>query len=384
MLLSMKEPAIHTIKQSTILDGEEQREQGDFSPEHNDMDLLPDEDEKDLAGGSKPEAMYEGFAIPSEAERYKTLDSLEPDSVFTPELLDDFKAFVRENITSVISTGEYDIGHLKTDMNLDLDIEFEENAQISCKPYKLDVVREQQLQKGLEQLEKINFLKEGESPYVSPVFITSKGRGKSGARLCRIVFDYRRFNAATMPFKWPLANIDVLLTKLKNNDFYSCIDIRAAYWCVRLSEATAKKAAIITSSKIYIPQVMPFGLKQAPSHFSKIMHHVLGDMENTLFYLDDIIIFSKGSKQKHLDCLKKVLTRLHAVNLKINVAKCDFFKRELKFLGKILSSEGTRPLPSHVKTLKEYPEPTDKKSLQRFLGLVNWLGGYIPHYSQKN
>jgi hypothetical protein len=144
------------------------------------------------------------------------------------------------------------------------------------------------------------------------------------------------------------------------------------------------KAAVITQSGVWLPQVLPFGLRNAPSGFQQTMATLLQGIPNTACYLDDIIIFNREDSQlAHLDSIKNVLRVLHKANLKINLAKCEFFRTRLKFLGKVVSAEGIQPLAKHVEAIRDFPVPTSTKDLQRFLGLANWLSCFLYNYSQR-
>ena len=81
---------------------------------------------------------------------------------------------------------------------------------------------------------------------------------------------------------------------------------------------------------------MPFGLKNAPADFSRIMYQVLGYLNYVKIYLDDITIHSK-SLDKHVKHIQEVCKRLKKANLKINIKKCEWCPKEIKLLVHIIS-----------------------------------------------
>ena len=82
---------------------------------------------------------------------------------------------------------------------------------------------------------------------------------------------------------------------------------------------------------------VPFGLAQAPDYFHNLVNKVLNGLHFSPAYLDDMIIFHE-TEEKHLKHMQIILTRLKQANLKLNKSKCAFFKKELHYLGCILTT----------------------------------------------
>jgi hypothetical protein len=106
-------------------------------------------------------------------------------------------------------------------------------------------------------------------------------------------------------------------------------------------------------------------------------------LEGVFRYIDDLIIFSNGSKTEHLLLIKKVLLCLHQAGLCINLQKSEFFKSKIAFLGKVLDANTCKPLPRHIAALQNFPPPADINSCMRLLGILNRMSGFIPFYSTK-
>ncbi|KAG0442774.1 Retrovirus-related Pol polyprotein from transposon opus [Dictyocoela muelleri] len=104
---------------------------------------------------------------------------------------------------------------------------------------------------------------------------------------------------------------------------------------------------------------MPFGLKNAPFFFPKIMSNLLGDLDFVKIFLDGLLIFSKNYKQ-HIIHLEKVLDILCKHNIIINIEKSNFIQNEVTYLGQIINKEGTKPDTSRVNTLS-LREPKTRK-----------------------
>ena len=117
---------------------------------------------------------------------------------------------------------------------------------------------------------------------------------------------------------------------------------------------------------------VPFGLAQAPAYFQELMTGILKDFNFAIAYLDDIIIFSK-TPQEHLSHIRMVFEKLKSANLSMKKSKCNFFSKEIQYLGHILSATGIRPLPSKTHAIQHMQPPTTPKQVRAFLGLVRIL-----------
>ena len=122
---------------------------------------------------------------------------------------------------------------------------------------------------------------------------------------------------------------------------------------------------------------MPFGLKNAARAFQRMMDRILSGLPYVFVYLDDILVASK-SREDHKRHLTEVLDILAMNGLIVNREKCELGVRELDFLGHHVTSEGIKPMSERVAQIKSFPVPTDKKSLQRFLGMVNFYHRFLP------
>src|SRR6266498_1586649 len=127
---------------------------------------------------------------------------------------------------------------------------------------------------------------------------------------------------------------------------------------------------------------MPFGLCNAPATFQCLMNHILRKYlrDFTLVYLDDIIIYSKSWKG-HLNHLRLVFEALRGAGLMVKVKKCEFVKKELKFLGHIISREGIRTDPEKIEKMINIEPPKNLKELRSRLGLFSFYHQYIKRFS---
>ena len=111
------------------------------------------------------------------------------------------------------------------------------------------------------------------------------------------------------------------------------------------------------------------------------MTGILKDFSFAMAYLDDIIIFSK-TPQEHLTHIRKVFKKLKSAKLSMKKSKCNFFLKEIQYLGYILSATGIRALPCKTHAKKHMQPPTTPKHVQAFLGLVGYYRKFIKGFAK--
>ena len=111
------------------------------------------------------------------------------------------------------------------------------------------------------------------------------------------------------------------------------------------------------------------------------MTGILKDFSFAIAYLDDIIIFSK-TPQEHLSHIRKVFEKLRSAKLSIKMSKCNFFSKEIQYLGHILSAIGIRPLPSKMSAIQHMQPPSTPKQVWAFLGLVGYYRKFIKGFAK--
>ena len=153
----------------------------------------------------------------------------------------------------------------------------------------------------------------------------------------RLCVDYRQLNKMTVKNKYPLPRIDDLFDQLKGASVFSKIDLRSGYHQLRIKDTDVHKTTFIMRYGHYEFLVMPFGLTNAPAAFMDLMNCVLRLYVDqfVVVFIDDILVYSKD-RENHDTHLRVVLETLRKERLYAKLSKCEFWLKEVSFLGHIV------------------------------------------------
>ena len=154
-----------------------------------------------------------------------------------------------------------------------------------------------------------------------------------------MVINYRALNKVTRKFTWPMPKVEDIFSKLNGATYFTTLDLRAGYHHIPLDKPSILKMAFNSPFGKYEYIKVPFGLAQAPAYFQELMTGILKDFNFAIAYLDYIIIFSK-TPQEDLSHIRKVFKKLRSAKLSMKMSKCNFFSKEIQYLGHILSATG--------------------------------------------
>ena len=204
---------------------------------------------------------------------------------------------------------------------------------------------------------------------------------KKGGTL-RLCVDYRQLNKMTVKKKYPLPKIDDLFDQLKGASVFSKIDLRSGYHQLRIKDADVHKTAFRTRYGYYEFLVMSFGLTNAPATFMDLMNHVFRSYVDrfVVVFIDDIVVYSKD-REDHDTHLRVMLKTLRKEQLYAKMSKCEFWLREVSFLGYIVSEEGIRVDPSKIEVILEWKPLRNVTEVRSFLGLAGYYKRFVKGFS---
>jgi hypothetical protein len=230
-----------------------------------------------------------------------------------------------------------------------------------------------ELKEQLQELLDKEYIRPSASPWGAPVIFVLKKDGTQ--RMC---VDYHSLNEVTIKNMYPLPRIDDLFDQLKGGCVFSKIDLRSGYHQLKIRAIDIPKTAFITRYGLYEYTVMSFGLTNAPAYFMYLMNKAFMEYFDkfVVVFIDDILIFSKN-KEDHDEHLRVVLQKLRENQLYAKLSKCEFWLKEVLFLGHIISEGGIFVDPSKVKDVLSWKIPQNISDIRRFLGLVGYYRRFI-------
>uniref|UniRef100_A0A0N5C6T8 RNA-directed DNA polymerase n=1 Tax=Strongyloides papillosus TaxID=174720 RepID=A0A0N5C6T8_STREA len=238
-----------------------------------------------------------------------------------------------------------------------------------------------EIQNQINELEKQNIIVPSESPYNAPLVPIRKPDGT--IRLC---VDYTAVNKKIKYKNLPIPSIDSIFFNLHNKRIFTTLDLNRGFWQLKLAATAQEVTAFTFNHQHYQFAVLPFGLAIAPGLFQNVLQQVLSPVlqehpSEVYLYIDDILI-ATTDEVSNLKILEKVLILLEQSELKLNIAKSHFLKRETPYLGMRLTNGGLMMEPSKLNKLLNFEVPQTKVQLQSFLGYANYLRRFSRHFAK--
>ena len=212
----------------------------------------------------------------------------------------------------------------------------------------------------------------------APRIVTKKEAGQY-----RMTVDLRAVNDVTIPMSWPMPHLEVVMNNLEGSNCFFSLDCFRFYWQLPCEKTSCEYFTIVTPSGLYTPTRVIMGATDAVAFCQQAIERVLSPMldKGVQAWLDDILGYANG-EAKMLDILREVLGRCKDFGVKLHPDKCDFFQKETKWCGRLVSGAGVRHCPTRIQGLVNLQSPQTAGDLQQFLCAVNWMRASIPSYNE--
>eukprot|EP00794_Sanderia_malayensis_P019767 gene19767-biopygen16415 len=269
------------------------------------------------------------------------------------------------------------IGKLKDkqiQLNIDPDVQPVAQQQRRT-PFHLRQKVEQELQK-LESQDIIEKVPDTESTdWVSPIVVVPKKDYK-----IRVCVDMRAANTAIKRIRHPIPTVEDISLNLNGSKFFSKLDMSQAYHQLELSPGSRTITTFTTHAGLYRYKRLNYGTNSAAEIFQHTLTQVLQGLKGVINIADDILVFAP-TKEEHNKALHACLQRLREHNLKLNLSKSKFQKRNLEFFGFIFSDKGKQPDPKKISAFVNSEQPKTASEVRSLLGMANYSAHFIKDFA---
>ncbi len=255
------------------------------------------------------------------------------------------------------------------------DIDVNNARPIKQHAYRVNPVKRELMKKEAEYLLQHGLAVHSSSPWSSPCLLETKPDGSP-----RFITDFRKVNSVTVPDSYPLPRMEDCVDNLGKARFVTKLDLLKGYWQVLLTKRTSVISAFVTPDYFLQYTVMAFGMCNAPATFQRLVNTVLSGLTNCNAYLDDLIVYTT-TWEEHVQILEQVFARLANASLTISLAKREFGHAMVTYLGRQVGQGQVRPVEAKVAVIAEFPVPSTRRALRRYLGMAGYYRSFCRNFS---
>ncbi|GBN31768.1 Retrovirus-related Pol polyprotein from transposon 297 [Araneus ventricosus] len=268
---------------------------------------------------ARPQEFSESLRLPSILENLEGLNEEQRTAV--KELLQEFQ--------NLFSTSDSDVGRCNVTQHR---INTGNHPPIKQYPRRLPLAKKEETERLVKEMVDSGIIEESSGPWASPIVLVKKKDGST-----RFCVDYRKLNEITIKDTYPLPRIDDTLDALNGSQWFSTLDLKSGYWQV---------------------EIQPEGKEKTASPPDK-----------------------DSGNLRTLNNIRKIFQRLQKANLKLSPKTCRFFRKEVSYLGHIISSDGVKTGPEKTKAVVDWPRPEIVHDLRSFLGLCTYYRRFVRNFS---
>ena len=243
--------------------------------------------------------------------------------------------------------------------------------------YRVPELLKAQIEQQVDELLRLDFVEPSNSPMTSGIVCVIKP--DKSVRMC---CDYRFLNRFTIPDAMPMQIIADCVHKVSRANYISICDAKSGFWQIEIAPEDRWKSAFVTHHGIWQWKRMPFGLRNAPSTFVRLMHVILHPIRDSSdAYMDDAWTIS-GDFGSHLVHLRKFLTVTKEVGLTLNIVKCKFAQLQVPFVGYIVGNGRFFPNPMKTEVISHMALPKTKKEIKHALGVFSFYRNHVKDFAK--
>ena len=317
---------------------------------------------------SDPRDPYQGFT----AELQQMLEVA--DATSDPSELTEFSDILYKH-GSVFAKDSLDCGY--TDIH-SVRIPTDPTAPPSyVRQYKIPLASYEPVKESIETMLDQGIIRYCNSTHNSPLWPVLKPNKK-----WRITIDYRELNKRTALSRWPMTQLEQELPKVRDATVFSTIDLASGFWTVGVHPDDQHKLAFTFANRQYTFNRMPFGYANSPAEFNIFLNLACPDASDrgTVIFVDDILLRTR-TIPAHLQEVDHVLGQLSSAGAKIVLAKAQWLRRKVNYVGLLIGPKGVEPQSSRIQGMLSLKTPRNVSELRSFLGVCNYSRTFIEGYS---
>ncbi|XP_011859168.1 PREDICTED: uncharacterized protein LOC105556685 [Vollenhovia emeryi] len=284
----------------------------------------------------------------------------------------------RQRLKDII-IGVHKTEYVPVEDDYEVQVRLKDNSTYSFSPRRFAYAERLQIRAIIDDLLARGIVKTSTSPYCARVVPVRKRSGQM--RLC---VDLRPLNARVERQRYPFPVIEKCLARLTDRSVFTLLDLKDSFHQIRVHKDSTKYFAFATPDGQYEFNRLPFGFCESPAEFQKRLVQILNPLlrdDKVLVYMDDVLIASR-STEENLEDVETVLWTLKKYGFELNYEKCQFLRKQIEFLGYVISADGITLSPRHTEAVKNFRQPRTVLEVQRFLGLTNYFRRFIKGYAQ--
>ena len=258
----------------------------------------------------------------------------------------------------------------------------EKNIPTKARPIQMNSEHLEFCKKEIQTLLDKKLITPSKSPWSCAAFYVMNAAEKERG-VPRLVINYKPLNKVLQWIRYPIPNKRDLINRLYKAKIFSKFDMKSGFWQIQIAKEDRYKTAFTVPFGHYEWNVMPFGLKNAPSEFQHIMNDIFNQFSSFIIvYIDDVLIFSHDIDQ-HFKHLHIFLNTVEKNGLVVSATKMKLFQTKIRFLGHDIYKGTIKPITRSLEFAEKFPnEIKDKTQLQRFLGCLNYISDFFPKLRQ--
>lgn len=355
MFVSATGNAYHRV---AAVQGIDYRDQGYAAPEARWEDKLPP-----LPSGKPQKPISEKLNLEG------TILSPEAQELLKQVVNKRHKAFVKEDGVIGLYTGPI---QFRIDLKPDA-------VPCQSRPYRAPLALRGEIERQIEDMLKQKVIQPSTSQFSSPVVMVRKGHGDKQA--WRFAVDYRKLNSITVPITSYLPLVSDILDLAAGKKVYSSMDFQSGFWQIPVAPEHRERTAFSTHLGLFEYLRLPFGVRNGPAVFQRVMDHMRREITAAIFtYIDDVIICSLDELQ-HIKDIDQLLEVIIKYGMKVGIHKCHWGMAEVKFVGFLVGGEGLRIDPYNTDLVRKFRVPQNLSEVRSFVGAVSFFRRFIPNFA---